>query len=107
MTIEYLKLIREQEELADKIRHDGLLESRRIIDAANEKARDIVRTARSEADAEYRAAMARAEKEATEDYDDVISYADWECHMMMKRADEKMREAVSVIIRIMEDEWQS
>ena len=107
MTVEYLKQIREQEELAEKIRHDGLMESRRIIEKASEDAADLIKTAQSEAETHYKEIMAKAEAEALDGYNNIIVHAQWECQMLLREANHKLDEAVSIIISKVVDEWQS
>jgi V/A-type H+-transporting ATPase subunit G/H len=107
LTIEYLSQIREQEELADKIRQEGLLESKRIVNAAAEEAAAMIKAAKKEADMLYRETIKRAEAEADEGCESIITHAEWECQMLLKEAEEKLDGAVSIIVDKVVDEWQS
>ena len=99
MTLEYLKQIKEKEELAGKIRQDGLLESKRIIDAANDEASALINRAQSEADALYREVIAKAESESRHDYERVIVNAQQECDLFLKEAEKHQSVAVSLILK--------
>jgi len=98
MSIEYIKQIREQEEHAGKIRHDGLMESKRIFHAATDEAAALVDKAQTEARALYKDALAKANEEAASDYDKIISHVRWECEMLLSSAEKKMDKAVAVIV---------
>jgi len=98
MSIKILKQIREQEELAEKIRRDGLAESRRIVSTATDEAEALVDRAQSEAHALYNKTLARANDEARLDYDKIIHHAEWECHMLLDNAGKKLDRAVSIIV---------
>jgi vacuolar-type H+-ATPase subunit H len=98
MSKEYLKQILEQEEHADKVRHDGLIESRRIVSAATDEATALVEKAKLDADASYRETLAKATDEATADYDKTINQSNWECDMLLNIAEKNLDKAISVIV---------
>jgi len=98
MSIEYIKQIREQEERAGIIRHDGLAESKRIINAAIDEAVIIVNKAQTEALILHKDALAKANEEAAADYDKTLSHVKWECEMLLTSAEKKLDKAVSVIV---------
>ena len=99
MSIKHLKQIREQEELADKIRKDGLLESKRIVSSATEDAATLIERAKSEANVLYKEAIEKSAKEAELDYDREIQQANKECDMLSDHAKKNLEKAVSLIIR--------
>jgi vacuolar-type H+-ATPase subunit H len=99
MSIKHLKQIREQEELADKIRRDGLSESKRIVNVAVDEAATLIEKAKSEADVLYKEAIEKTAKEAEVDYDKEIAQADKECDMLSGHAKKNLEKAVSLIVR--------
>ena len=99
MTLEYFRQIKEQEELADKIRHDGLSESKRLVNAANDDAAALIINARSEAEAQYREALARAEEDAHLEYERIINNVKQECDLFMEEAERHQALAVSLIVK--------
>ena len=99
VALEYLQQIREQEELAGKIRQDGLTESKRIVGTANDEAAALIFKARSDADRLYDEAIANANTAAQEDYERTIEQAKWECDMLTDGARKKSGEAVSLIVK--------
>jgi len=98
MSKEYLKQILEQEEHADKIKRDGLTESKRIVSEATEEAAALIERAKQEADAAYKETLATANAEATADYDKTINQANWECDMLLDAAEKNLDKAISVIV---------
>ena len=98
MSIEILKQIRDQEESADKMRRDSLLESKRILNEANDKAATIVEAAKAESDALYKKTLADAEDQAMGHYEKTIQTAKSECEMLSKSAGNKLDKAVSIIV---------
>ena len=99
MTLEYLKQIREKEALADRIRQDGVLESKKTLIAANDEAAAIIDNAQSEADELYRETIARAEKDAQLDFEKVIVNAEQECELFLEGAERHKSQAVSLIVK--------
>jgi vacuolar-type H+-ATPase subunit H len=76
-----------------------MLEAKHIIEHAAEEAKAIIKSAKEEADMQYKETIAKAEKEALEDFNDIVSYAHWECHMLLKRALQELDEAAAMIVR--------
>ena len=107
MSIEYIKQIREQEEKADKIRHDAHTEARLIVNAAVDKAQSLLSGAQTEADTLYKDTIAKANDEAETDYERTLHHAKWECDMLLAGAEKKMDKAVSIIVRKVIEQWPS
>jgi len=98
MSMEYLREILEQEEHAEKIRHDAIAESKRIVSTAMEEATAIVEAARVKAETSYEEAIASANKEASSDYEKTIERATWECDMLSDMANNNLEKAVDIIV---------
>lgn len=98
MSMEQLKKINEVEGQADKIRKDGLAESKRLVSKAKEDAAALVDDAQLKADAMYRDVLSKAEAEAQLAYDQVISKAESDCTAILANAGKKLDNAVSVIV---------
>ena len=98
MSMEVLKQIREQEEQADKIKRDGLTESKRIVSTATDEATALVEKAQLEADALYRDILAKANEDSLDDYNRIINQAHSECGMLLKVAENNLDKAISVIV---------
>ena len=98
MSKEYLNQILEQEEHADKIKRDGLIESKRIVSEATDEAAALIEKARLEADASYKGTLANANEEAMAEYEKTIGQAHWECDMLLDSAKKNLDKAISVIV---------
>jgi V/A-type H+-transporting ATPase subunit G/H len=98
MSIEILKQIREQEESAEKTRRDCNLESKRIINEANDKAAALVESAKIESGASYKMTIAKADEEALHHFDKTIQIAKTECDMLSASAEKKLEKAVTIIV---------
>jgi vacuolar-type H+-ATPase subunit H len=98
MSKEYLKQILEQEEQADRIKREGLMESKRVLSAANDEAAALIERTRLEADALYKKTLAVVNEDVLAEYDKIINKANWECDMLMDIADKHFKKAVSVIV---------
>jgi len=107
LSLEYLKSIKEKEELAVKIRQDGVDESARILKAARDHAAALIDKANSEAERNYDEAIEKAHEESEEDYEKIIHSAKWECDMLSASAEKNRDEAVSLILRKVMGEWRS
>ena len=107
LTLEYLRQIKEKEELAEKIRQDGLAESTRILSLAQGEAERILNQAHSEAEHHYDEAITKANEEAKEDYEKIIHGATWESDMISEIAKKNHEAAVSEIVKRILDPWQS
>ena len=98
MSLEYLKQICEQEKQAEKIKQDGLAESKLIVSAATDEAAALIEKARLKADALYKETIAATNEEALTEYDKIISKANWECEMLFDIAEKNIDKAISVIV---------
>jgi len=99
MSIEYLKMIKEQETEADEIRHTAYVDSKQFIADAKKTAANTIDKARAEADDLSREIIAKAEDEARIDYDNTIHRAEWECDMIWSKAEKNLDLAVSIIMK--------
>jgi len=102
-----LKHIKEKEELAEKIRQDGLAESLLIVSVAKDEAAALVSKAGFEAERHYEEATTKAKEEAQEDYKKTIHSAMWECDMLSESAKKNHEDAVSLIIKKVMGKWRS
>ena len=107
LTIEHLQKIKEKEELAEKIRQDGLSESLRILAEARNEAAIIISNANAEAEKHYDELITKANEEAEEDYEKIIHSAKWECDMLSESAEKNREEAVSLIVKRIMGPWRS
>jgi vacuolar-type H+-ATPase subunit H len=107
VSIEYIIRIRDQEELAERIRQDGLAESKRIISAAKDEAGAIIKSAQIESEKSHKEALKRAEISNKDDYDRIIHQAKTECRMIKQGAEKRMDEAAELIVDWVVNEWQS
>lgn len=98
MSIEYLRRIRECEVQADMIRHDGLVESKQIVDTAINEAANLTENARLEAYALYKETLEKTDEEALSDYNKTIEQVNWECQMLLSTAQKHLDEATAVIV---------
>ena len=107
MSIEHLKRIRESEEQAEKIRRDGLAGSKRIVEMATEETAALLDQANAEAEAMYAELIEKTTKEAQTDYEKTMRRARWECDMLLEGKEERVKDAVSIIVRKVVSEWPS
>ena len=107
MAFEHLQQIREKEELAEKIKQDGVNESMRIIKAAQDEAAALIEKAHAEAEKHYSEALTKAKEEGEEDYKKIIHGAMWECDMLSESASKNREEAVFLIVKKVMGVWRS
>ena len=107
MSIEYIKQIREQEELAERIRQDGVVESKRIINSANEEAAALIKSAQIEAEELYKETLEKTAVLSKDDYDRIIHQAKTEVRLLKEGAEKKMDSAAALIAEWVVSEWQS
>lgn len=97
-SIELMKVISETEEQADKIRKDGVQSAKQVVNDANRKASFIISDAEEQADAEYRSAIRKAEKEAEEMYNGILDKTSEKCKVILAEADEKIAAGAKVVL---------
>jgi len=107
LALEHLKQIREKEEQAEKIKQEGLVESKRIVGAAREEAAALIDKANTDAIRHYDEAIAKAHEEADEDYKKIIHNAAWECDMLSEIVSKNREEAVALIVNKVMGAWRS
>ena len=107
MSIEYIIRIREQEELAGRIRQDGIAESKRIVSMANDEAAALLKSARIEAESLYKEIFEKADVASRDDYEKIIHQAKTECRLIKEGAEKRIEEAASLIVEWVVNEWQS
>jgi len=99
--------VREKEELAEQIKRNGLAESKRIINEANEKAAALIHIAQKEADDFSKETLAKASEASLDDYETMIHKAMTECRLIEEGANGRMDKAASFLVEWMVNEWQS
>ena len=99
MSIEYLKMIKEQEKEADEIKSYALAESKQLIKEAENEAVEIIDKARVEIEEITKVIISKAEDEAGTDYENTIHHAEWECDMIWSNAENNLDSAVGIITK--------
>jgi len=98
MTMELLKQIRECEEQAEHIRHEGFAESRRIVEKASSDSTFLTSQSQIETDTLYKDTIAKTKTDAQLDYNKTIEHVKWECEMILKSARKHYNDAIEIII---------
>nr|WP_315020647.1 hypothetical protein [uncultured Aminipila sp.] len=98
MSLEQIKIIKDTEESADKIRRESVEESKHLLQRANQKAGEIIQAAKNKGELSYKEVISEAETEAQLTYNQIISDAEKQCETILSTAVEKLDEAVSVIV---------
>ncbi len=76
MSLEQIKVIKDMEESADKIRKESVEESKRLLQKANQRANEIIQAAKIKGELSYKEVISEAETEAQLAYDKIISEAE-------------------------------
>lgn len=98
MSIEIIKVIKETEEKAELIKKEAVQQSKQIIVDANAEAIGILDEAREFSEAKSMEVLKAAESEGQLLYDGIINDASKECENILKKADENMDDAASIIL---------
>ncbi|HSW35008.1 MAG TPA: hypothetical protein VLH18_00190 [Candidatus Limnocylindrales bacterium] len=108
MLTEVIKDIRETEGKAEEIRRHALVESRRIILEAEQRALDLVRQFVAEGEARKREILATAEREAYEEVVPVGQRASAQVKLLQKVAQKRQEEAINMVMeRIVKTDGRS
>ncbi|HAQ40309.1 MAG TPA: hypothetical protein DCM73_05410 [Clostridiales bacterium] len=98
MSIEIIKVIKEAEEKAEMVKKEAVKQSKQVITDANAQAQQIIDEARKRAESESSEVLKVAESEGQLLYDGIINNAAKECENILKKADENMDDAASIIL---------
>lgn len=98
MSIEIIKVIKAAEENAEIIKKEAVQQAKQIITNANVQASQIIDEARELSDSKGNQILKIAESEGQILYDGIINKAAKECENILKKADENMDEAASIIL---------
>lgn len=98
MSIEIIKVIKEAEERAEVIKKEALQQSKQIIANANAEAIHILDEARELSQSKSAEILKIAESEGQLMYDGIINDAEKECEGILKKADNNMDDAASIIL---------
>lgn len=98
MSIEIIKVIKEAEDKAELIKKEALQQAKQIIANANAEAIKILDEARESSETRSTEVLKTAEADAQLLYDGIINDASKECENILKKADENMDDAASIIL---------
>jgi V/A-type H+-transporting ATPase subunit G/H len=98
VSIEIIKVIREAEEKAEVIKKEATLQAKQIIANANAQALQIIDEAKETSETANSEVLKIAESEGQLLYDDIIKKAAVECENILRKADNNMDDAASIIL---------
>lgn len=98
VSIEIIKVIKETEEKAEIVKKEAVKQSKQVITDANAQAQLIIDEAHKLADSKSSEVLKVAESEGQLLYDSIINNAAKECENILKKADENMDDAASIIL---------
>lgn len=98
VSIEVIKVIKEAEEKAERIKKDAALQAKLIITNANAEAESILDEARKIAESNRSELLSKAELEGQLLYDGIINDAAKECDIISNKANDNMNNAASIIL---------
>lgn len=98
MSIEIIKVIKETEEKAELIKKEAVQQSKQIIVDSNAEANQILDEAREFSELKSAEVLKTAESEGQLLYDGIINEASRECEIILKKAEENMDDAASIIL---------
>ncbi len=98
VSIEVIKVIKEAEEKAEKIKKEATVQAKLIITNANAEAEGILDEARKVAESNRAEVLSKAESEGQLLYDGIINGAAKECDITLNKANDNMNNAASIIL---------
>ncbi len=98
MSIEIIKAIRDAEEKAEVSKKEAVSRAKQVVADANAQAQQIIDEAREKSRLEGLVFLKNAESEGQLLYDNIIDRAAKECEGILKKADENMDYAASIIL---------
>jgi V/A-type H+-transporting ATPase subunit G/H len=98
LSLEIIKVIREAEDKAESIKKEAVVQAKQIITNANNEALKIIDEAEDRAESNNRDVLKVAESEGQLLYDNIIEEAAKKCDDILKKADEKIDVAASIIL---------